>query len=120
MVGLTAPLDPRKSYEPVSGIRSSQSTTPELRSFSVETAPPSRVLPCEENGMFALKLGVGERELIVCPAGCAAHVNGLVFGSGKLRVFSPKYSTIHAALSIQVSTAPCPLSAGQRYMTEPW
>ncbi|KAL8427591.1 hypothetical protein Efla_005766 [Eimeria flavescens] len=66
-----------------SGIRSSQSTKPELRSFSVEAAPPFRSLPCDAGGVFTLKLGVGERELVICPAGCAAVVTASVYGSAR-------------------------------------
>lgn len=64
------------------GIHSTQSTGPELRSFSVEAAPPFRTLSCDTNATFSLKLGVGERELVVCPAGCLAHSSARVYGSG--------------------------------------
>ncbi|KAL8275977.1 hypothetical protein Esti_000093 [Eimeria stiedai] len=78
------------------GIRSAQSTRPELRSFVVETAPPFRVLSCDATGLFTIKLGVRERELITCPPGCMARVHVSVYG-----------------------TALCPACVGPQYMREP-
>ena len=66
------------------GLESSQSTAPDLRSFSVEAAPAFKALSCEANGVFTLKLGLGERELVVCPAECAGQTEALIYGSGML------------------------------------
>lgn len=76
---------PEFMHKHTSGINSTPSRNPELRSFSVEPAPLFQTLACDANGIFTLKLGLGERELVLCPAGCAASTNAHVYGSGKLQ-----------------------------------
>lgn len=67
----------------VSDIISTHSAAPVLRSFLVEIAPVFRPMTCSANGTFVLNLGIGEKELVACPAGCAADTNFLVWGSGE-------------------------------------
>nr|AAZ94422.1 SR1 [Toxoplasma gondii] len=77
------------------GVLSIATNTPQVLSFSVTSAPHYRALTCADNGSFVLKLGIGERELVICPPHCSAVSNRAVYGAG---FYSPISSVCRAAI----------------------
>ncbi|PFH36852.1 hypothetical protein BESB_050440 [Besnoitia besnoiti] len=89
--GMTSYTASRGHY----GVLSSATAVPQVLAFSVTSAPHYRALTCANNGSFVLKLGVGERELVVCPPNCSVAVNQAVYGTG---FYSPISSVCRAAI----------------------
>ncbi|CBZ50802.1 hypothetical protein NCLIV_038770 [Neospora caninum Liverpool] len=77
------------------GVLSIATSSPQVLSFSVTSAPQYRALTCADNGSFVLKLGVGERELVICPPHCSAASNRAVYGAG---LYSPISAVCRAAI----------------------